>query len=52
VLVGVAYALFSLAAIVFLVITIIRVWKGDEPRIAPLEDATRWLNEKIEPRTK
>lgn len=52
VLIGVASALFSLAAIIFLIVTIIRVWKGDELRIAPLEDATKWLNEKIEPRTK
>lgn len=52
VLVGVASALFALAAIVFLIVVLIRVWKGEEFRIAPLEDATKWLNEKIEPRTK
>jgi len=52
VLIGIASAIFSLAAIVFLIVTIIRVWKGDELRIAPLEDAVKWLNEKIEPRTK
>jgi uncharacterized membrane protein len=52
VLVGVASALFSLAAIVFLIVVLIRVWKGEEFRIGPLEDATKWLNEKIEPRTK
>jgi len=52
VLIGVASVLFSLAAIIFLIVVLIRVWKGDEFRIAPLEDATKWLNEKIEPRTK
>jgi uncharacterized membrane protein len=50
VLVGLASVLFGLAAVVFLIISILRVWKGEEHRIAPLEDATRWLNEKIEPR--
>jgi uncharacterized membrane protein len=50
VLVGIASVLFGLAALVFLIISIIRVWKGEEHRISPLEDATRWLNEKIEPR--
>jgi uncharacterized membrane protein len=49
-LIGIASALFTLAALVFFVVAIIRVWKGDEFRIAPLDDATKWLNEKIEPR--
>jgi uncharacterized membrane protein len=49
-LITVASVLFGLAALVFLIISIIRVWKGEEHRLAPLEDATRWLNEKIEPR--
>jgi uncharacterized membrane protein len=47
---SVASVLFGIAAIVFFIISIIRVWKGDEHRLAPLEDATRWLNEKFEPR--
>ena len=49
-LLGVASVLFGLAALVFFIISIIRVWKGEEHLLAPLEDATRWLNEKIEPR--
>lgn len=47
---GVASLLFGLAALVFFIISIIRVWKGEEHRLTPLDDATRWLNEKIEPR--
>ncbi|HEV2915884.1 MAG TPA: hypothetical protein VGX92_21565 [Pyrinomonadaceae bacterium] len=49
-LLGIASALFTLAALIFFIVAIIRVWKGDEFRVAPLDDATRWLNEKIEPR--
>ena len=50
VLLGIASALFTLAALIFFIIAIIRVWKGDDFRIGPLEDATKWINEKIEPR--
>ena len=50
VLLGIASALFTLAALIFFVIAIIKVWKGEDFRIGPLDDATRWLNEKIEPR--
>ncbi|HEX8772049.1 MAG TPA: hypothetical protein VF735_00500 [Pyrinomonadaceae bacterium] len=50
VLIGIASVLFGLAAVVFFIISIIRVWKGEEHHISPLDDATRWLNEKIEPR--
>lgn len=50
VLFGIASALFTLAALIFFIIAIIRVWKGEDFRIGPLEDANRWLNEKIEPR--
>ena len=28
----------------------IRVWQGQEHRITPLAEATKWLNEKIEPK--
>ncbi len=44
--------LFSLATFIFFVISIVRVWKGAPHHIAPLDDATNWLNEKIEPRRK
>ena len=41
---------FSVAALAFLVYSLIRVWQGREHRVAPLADATRWLDEKIDPR--
>lgn len=44
--------LFKLAATVFLIISMVRVWKGEPNRLAPLADPTQWLNEKIEPRNK
>jgi uncharacterized membrane protein len=44
--------LFKIAATVFLIISMVRVWKGEPHRIAPLAEPTQWLNEKIEPRTK
>ncbi len=42
--------LFWVAGFVFLIISMIRVWKGVEHRIGPLADATKWLNERIDPR--
>lgn len=42
---------FLAASIVFFVISIIRVWKGEPHHIAPLEEPVKWLNENIEPRT-
>ncbi|MFN2452654.1 MAG: hypothetical protein ABR577_00355 [Pyrinomonadaceae bacterium] len=44
-------SLFSVAAFIFLMVSIGRVWKGETHRIAPLADATKKLNERIEPRT-
>jgi uncharacterized membrane protein len=44
--------IFGLAAFVFLVVSMIRVWSGKPHHIAPLDDATRWLNEKLEPKVK
>jgi Chloroplast import component protein (Tic20). len=41
---------FSIAAFVFFIVSMIRVWKGEPHHIAPLDDATKWLNEAIEPR--
>ena len=43
-------SLFQLASTIFLVIAIIRVWKGKPFHVAPLEEATKWLDEKIKPR--
>ena len=42
---------FSLAAFIFLIISMIRVWKGEPHRIAPLAEPAQWFNEHIEPRT-
>ena len=41
--------LFSVAALVFLVISMIRIWQGKPHHIAPLDDITRKLNERISP---
>lgn len=43
-------SLFSLAAFIFLIISMIRVGKGATHRIAPLTDPADWLNKHIEPR--
>lgn len=45
-------SLFKLAATVFLIISMVRVWKGEPHRIAPISEPAQWFNERIEPRTK
>jgi uncharacterized membrane protein len=42
--------LFSLAANIFLIVSIIRVWKGETHYLTPLDEATSWLYERIPPR--
>ena len=42
--------LFRTAATIFLVISMIRVWRGEAHRIAPLEEPAKWFNQHIEPR--
>lgn len=42
--------LFSLAATVFLIISMVRVWKGEAHHIAPLTEPAKWLDEHIKPR--
>lgn len=42
--------MFKLAATIFLIISMVRVWKGESHRIAPLGEPAQWLNEHIEPR--
>lgn len=42
--------LFGIAAFVFLFISMIRVWKGETHRIAPLAEPAEWLNKHINPR--
>jgi uncharacterized membrane protein len=39
--------LFWLASFIFLLVSMSRVWKGEEHRIGPLAEPTRWLNEHI-----
>ena len=42
--------LFRTAATIFLVISMIRVWRGEAHRIAPIEEPAKWFNQHIEPR--
>lgn len=42
--------LFKLAALIFLIISMIRVWRGESHRIAPVAEPAQWFNEHIEPR--
>jgi uncharacterized membrane protein len=43
-------SLFKVAAFVFLLISMLRVWRGEPHRIAVLTEPAQWLNEHIEPR--
>ena len=43
--------LFKTASTVFLLISMIRVWRGEPHRIAPLAEPAQWFNRHIEPRT-
>lgn len=45
-------SLFSFAATIFLIISMVRVWKGEPHRIPPISEPAQWLNERIEPRNK
>jgi uncharacterized membrane protein len=44
--------LFWLAATIFLIVSMVRVWRGETHRIAPLAEPAQWFNEHIEPRNK
>lgn len=44
--------LFKVAAFVFLIISMIRVSRGEPHRIAPLAEPAQWFNEHIEPRNR
>ncbi|MBC8031633.1 MAG: hypothetical protein H7Z16_16230 [Pyrinomonadaceae bacterium] len=44
--------LFGLAAFIFLLISMRRVWKGEPHHIAPVNEFTQWFNEHIKPRNK
>jgi uncharacterized membrane protein len=45
-----ASTLFTTAATIFFIISMIRVWKGEPHVVAPLAEATRLLDEKLAPR--
>ena len=49
---GFGGSLFSAAATIFLIISMIRVWKGEPHYIAPVAEPAKWLDEHIKPRTK
>jgi uncharacterized membrane protein len=44
--------LFGLAAFIFLIISMIRVWKGEPHQIAPLAEPAQWFNQHMEPRNR
>ena len=45
-------SLFNAAAAIFLIVSMIRVWKGEPHYIAPIAEPSRWFNQHIEPRNK
>jgi uncharacterized membrane protein len=49
---GFGSALFGMATTIFLIISMIRVWRGEPHRIAPLAEPAQWFNDHIEPRSK
>lgn len=42
----------GLAATLFLIVSMVRVWKGQPHHIAPIAEPSQWLNDRIEPRNK
>jgi len=44
--------LFGLVSFIFLIISMIRVGRGEAHRIAPLAEPAQWFNEHIEPRNR
>ncbi|HWW73804.1 MAG TPA: hypothetical protein VNZ44_00325 [Pyrinomonadaceae bacterium] len=46
---GAGGTIFSLAALIFLIVSAVRVWQGKPHHIAPLEEPARMLNERISP---
>lgn len=47
---GFGRTMFNIAAVVFLIVSMVRVWKGEPHRIAPLDDITAKINQNFEPR--
>ena len=44
---GIGGTLFRLAALIFLIISMVRVWKGEPHHIAPISEPARWFNKHI-----
>lgn len=44
---GIGGKLFGLLATIFLIISMVRVWKGEPHHIAPLDEPANWFNEHI-----
>jgi uncharacterized membrane protein len=44
--------LFKIAFNIFLIISMVRAWRGESVNIAPLAEPAQWFNEHIEPRNK
>jgi hypothetical protein len=47
---GFGSGIFGAASTIFLIVSMIRVWKGKPHHVTALDDATKWLDEKIKPR--
>jgi uncharacterized membrane protein len=45
-------SVFKIAAFVFLLISMLRVWRGEPHRLAALAEPAQWFNEHIEPRNR
>lgn len=46
---GLGGTLFGVASLVFLIVSMLRVWQGKPHHIAPLDEGTRLLNERFNP---
>ena len=49
---GIGGSLFRAAALIFLIISMVRVWKGQPHHIAPIAEPAQWFNDHIKPRSK
>jgi uncharacterized membrane protein len=49
---GIGGTLFGLAAAIFLIVSMVRVWKGKPHHISPVAEPAQWFNEHISPRNK
>ena len=45
-------SLFKVAAFIFLIISMVRVWKGKPHHLAPLAEPAQWFNDHIKPHNK